>query len=86
MDIFSLEKFLNEYVVSTDVTIMPIIGIVTTVAMCWGDIILPSESYGVVKVFQEKDHTYYVTNKWYKENSVPLVLVDTIVEKFEKKR
>jgi hypothetical protein len=69
-----------------DVTKMPIIGTITTNKFQWGTYKLPSEKIDVVEIVEDNGKKYYITNKWYKENSVPNIVHEDMVEKYEKKK
>lgn len=45
-----------------------------------GDITLPSVEYQVVEIVKSNDKTIYITNQWHKENRVPLIIIEDIVE------
>jgi hypothetical protein len=45
-----------------------------------GKITLPSVEYQVVEIVKSNDKTIYITNQWYKENRVPLIIIEDIVE------
>lgn len=69
-----------------------IIGHVTTKPMTWivktegksENQEVPSETYEVISTFEQNNHTFYVTNKWYDEaKRKPLIIVDDITERYE---
>lgn len=45
-----------------------------------GKITLPSVGYQVVEIVKSNGKTIYITNQWYKENRVPLIIIEDIVE------
>jgi len=63
---------------------MAIIGSIVTKSLelksSAGDITLPSTEYQVVEIVKSNDKTIYITNQWYKENRVPLIIIEDIVE------
>jgi len=50
-----------------------------------GDITLPSTEYQVVEIVKSNDKTIYITNQWHKENRVPLIIIEDIVESYKPK-
>jgi len=45
-----------------------------------GKITLPSVGYQVVEIVKSNGKTIYITNQWHKENRVPLIIIEDIVE------
>ena len=78
----TFEQFMNES--SKDVTKMPIIGKVTAKELSFGSTTFPEEEYDIVDTIEENGKTIYITNKWYKQGRVPLVIHEDLVKKFER--
>ena len=68
---------------------MAIIGSIVTKSLelksSAGDITLPSTEYQVVEIIKSNDKTIYITNQWHKENRVPLIIIEDIVESYKPK-
>ena len=70
-----------------DVTKIPIIGQVICSEMKYSfggkEHISPSVTYNVVEIINDENgKKYYITDKWYKENRVPLIIHEDLVEKY----